>query len=278
MKKNSITRLFGVFLIFLNIASFAQDATTSLIEPNRLLLTFSKTTNLIFPYAIKSIDKGSRDILVQKAIGVENVLQVKAGKPNFEETNLTVVTADGSLYSYVLNYAEKPTGMNIRVKNAQLSPTPVAVFSKDATNDEIQRNAEKIVVKRKTIDGIDAVSNGVSVAIKGLYVHEGVLYFQLQFQNTSAFNYDIKMLRFFIKDKKKSKRTASQEIEVDPLYILGNTVIIRNQSEQIVVVAVPKFTIPDKKVFMFQMQEENGGSNLSIEMENKQLFKAKLAN
>lgn len=278
MKKNSITRLFGVFLIFLNIASFAQDATTSLIEPNRLLLTFSKTTNLIFPYAIKSIDKGSRDILVQKAIGVENVLQVKAGKPNFEETNLTVVTADGSLYSYVLNYAEKPTGMNIRVKNAQLSPTPVAVFSKDATNDEIQRNAEKIVVKRKTIDGIDAVSNGVSVAIKGLYVHEGVLYFQLQFQNTSAFNYDIKMLRFFIKDKKKSKRTASQEIEVDPLYILGNTVIIRNQSEQIVVVAVPKFTIPDKKVFMFQMQEENGGRNLSIEMENKQLFKAKLAN
>lgn len=278
MKKNSITRLFGVFLIFLNIASFAQDATTSLIEPNRLLLTFSKTTNLIFPYAIKSIDKGSRDILVQKAIGVENVLQVKAGKPNFEETNLTVVTADGSLYSYVLNYAEKPTGMNIRVKNAQLSPTPVAVFSKDATNDEIQRNAEKIVVKRKTIDGIDAVSNGVSVAIKGLYVHVGVLYFQLQFQNTSAFNYDIKMLRFFIKDKKKSKRTASQEIEVDPLYILGNTVIIRNQSEQIVVVAVPKFTIPDKKVFMFQMQEENGGRNLSIEMENKQLFKAKLAN
>jgi conjugative transposon TraN protein len=274
MKRIRAVWVLGIFLAFINFKSFAQDAKTALIEPYRLALTFSKTTNLIFPYAIKSIDKGSRDILVQKAIGVENVLQVKAAKPNFAETNLTVVTADGSLFSYVLNYADKPTGINIKVQNAQLKPESVAVFTKDATNDLIQRSAEKISLKRKSANGPNDVANGTSIAIKGLYVQDDVLYFQFALQNYSALNYNIKLFRFFIKDKKKSKRTASQEIEINPIYILGNTDVIRSNSEQVVVVAVPKFTIPDKKVFIVQMQEQNGGRNLQLEIRNKEIFKA----
>ena len=274
MKRISAVWVFGVFLAFLSIRTFAQEAKETAIEPYRLSVTFSKTTNLIFPYAIKSIDKGSRDILVQKAIGVENVLQVKAGKKDFLETNLTVITADGSLYSYVLNYADTPTGINIKVQNAQLSPQPLAVFTKDATNDQVQKNAEKIALKRKSVDGMDDKSSGTSISIKGLYIQDDILYFQFDLQNSSTINYDVRMLRFFIKDKKKSKRTASQEVEINPVFILGNVSVIRSNSEQVVVVAVPKFTIPDKKAFIIQMLEQNGGRNLELNISNKAIFKA----
>ena len=65
------------------------------IAPYRIEIGYVKTSNLIFPSAIKSVDRGSSWVLAQKAPGVENILQIKAAQPNFKETNVTVVTADG---------------------------------------------------------------------------------------------------------------------------------------------------------------------------------------
>ena len=62
------------------------------IESYQLEVTYDKTTNLVFPSAIISVDKGSEDILVQKATGVENILRVKAGVKDFAETNLSYCT------------------------------------------------------------------------------------------------------------------------------------------------------------------------------------------
>src|ERR1700751_5325199 len=78
------------------------------IDPLRLDISTSMTTNLIFPYAIKSVDRGSIDVLAQKAKGSENVLQVKAAKAPFKQSNLSVVTADGQLFSFLIDYAEYP--------------------------------------------------------------------------------------------------------------------------------------------------------------------------
>ena len=103
----------------------AQVSTPSVnvIEPLRLTVTFHKTTNLIFPYAIKSVDRGSSAILVQKAKGVENILQVKAGKKDFSPTNLSLVTADGAFYSFVLDYAGEPSCLNIRFDKGNMDAT-----------------------------------------------------------------------------------------------------------------------------------------------------------
>jgi len=57
---------------------------------------FLKTTNIIFPYSIVSVDIGSRDVLAQKAKGVENILQIKAARDSFPQTNISIITADGS--------------------------------------------------------------------------------------------------------------------------------------------------------------------------------------
>src|SRR3954454_18344150 len=76
----------------------------SFIEPYPLEITFNKTTNIVFPFAIKSVDRGSANILVQKAGSVDTILQVKAGKEDFPETNLSVITTDGTLYSFLVHY------------------------------------------------------------------------------------------------------------------------------------------------------------------------------
>ena len=80
-------------------------------------ITFNKTTNLIFPYSVKSVDRGSKDILVQQPKGTENIIQIKAGKPKFTQTNLSVITIDGKLYSFIVDYTSQPNQLNIIVQN-----------------------------------------------------------------------------------------------------------------------------------------------------------------
>ena len=76
----------SVLLISLVMAkSYSQYNYYSFIPSEHLAITYNKTTNLIFPYSVQSIDRGSKDILVQQPKGTENIVQLKADKPNLHK-------------------------------------------------------------------------------------------------------------------------------------------------------------------------------------------------
>lgn len=102
-----------------------------------------------------------------------------------------------------------------------------------------------------------------------------MLYFRISLENQSNINYAIEQFRFFIQDQKKSKRTAAQEIELLPSYILNGITEIRNNSDHSLVLALPKFTIPDRKVLTIQLMEKSGGRNLELKVKNKIIVQAK---
>ncbi len=273
MKKKCAVGFVAFIMSSLCTVAMAQVAETKYIEPQRLYITANKTSNLVFPYAIKSIDRGSKDVLVQKASGVENILQLKAAMPDFTETNLTVVTADGAFFSYLLNYAENPAGLNLRVlPNAGLEP--LAVFHEYGTTDDVGRYAKIVNVKQRCLRKVRDDHYDVAIDLKGLYIHNDVLYFQLALINNSSLPYDVQQLNLFIRDRKNSKRTASQEIELLPVYVAGDASRIPGNAAQSVTIAVPKFTIPDKKYLVIQMMEANGGRHLKLSLGNKSIVNA----
>ena len=158
MKRAFETIVSATLFLFIGTASFCQSSTgklqTTIIEPYPLQITLNKTTNLIFPYAIKSVDRGSADVLAQKAKGVENILLVKAGRQNFSETNLSVITADGKLYSFVLDYINNPSAINISFV-ADTSNTDAVSSLKPLYNEaSIRTDAERILQLKKSVHGI----------------------------------------------------------------------------------------------------------------------------
>ena len=74
---------------------FYHAGITDVIE-----VTSNKTLTLLFPYPIKSVDAGSQDLLIEKVKGTENVLRIKAAKPGFPETSLSIITSDGKIYCF----------------------------------------------------------------------------------------------------------------------------------------------------------------------------------
>jgi conjugative transposon TraN protein len=241
-------------------------------EFKNLHIGYSKTTSIVFPYAIKSIDKGSPDVLMQKAKGVENILLVKAAKENFGQTNLTVVTADNRLYVFVLNYDEVCTDLNIKADNTAVVNGNILFSMENENQSQIEQYASLASSKKKKLEGLKRSRFEMKLNVTGIFIHQDILYFRLLLGNTSKINYEIDQLRFFIRDRKKSKRTASQEIELIPLYSTSSSSVVPDKSEVSVVYAFGKFTIPEKKYLTIQLIEKNGGRQLEMDIKNRDLI------
>lgn len=247
-------------------------------EFKNLQIGYSKTTSIVFPYAIKSIDKGSPDVLMQKAKGVENILLVKAAKENFNQTNLTVVTADNRLYVFVLNYDESCPDLNIKADNTAVVSGNILFSMENDNQKKIEQYAGLALSKKKKLERLKRSRFEMKLDVTGIFIHQDVLYFRLVLGNNSKINYEIDQLRFFIRDRKKSKRTASQEIEVIPLYSTSASSVIPDKSEVNIVYAVSKFTIPEKKYLTIQLIEKNGGRHIEIDVKNNDLINLDVLN
>ena len=68
-----------------------------------LYISDQKTTHLVFPFPVTYVDLGSSGLIAAKATGAENIVRVKAAAAGFPESNMTVLTSDGKLYSFVVN-------------------------------------------------------------------------------------------------------------------------------------------------------------------------------
>lgn len=241
-----------LFLLFIisNVAVAQQS----------LSVSTDKTTALIFPFPIRHVDRGTKDIIVQPVKENEKLLLVKGAVRQFSETNLTVVTDDGHVYSFRVNYVAQPDSLVLELP----------VF----THANIETYAHSIADNKGMVKGIRDKTWGVEAFVTGIYIKEKVIYFQLLLCNHSAINYDIDVLRFFIRDRNKGKRTALQENELVPLYVAGNHQQVKGYNFSVVVVALDKFTIPDAKYFGVQIMEKNGGRHLQLKVGNSKLVKA----
>lgn len=264
----------GLLSLLGYLPAHTQITGDTTIAPQKLEITCAKTTNLIFPFTIKSVDRGSEDVLVQRAKGVENVLQVKAARPNFSETNLTVITSDGRLYSYAIAYTDSPIVLNIKYGTIPSLAYDADLSGELANEGFTKFNAALAANLNTSVVRIKDRSHQVVFELKGLYIEKDLLYAVIGFSNQSNIDYNIEQLRFYIRDQRKAKRTATQELEIKPTYVYNETSLVKANQNKLMAFALPKFTIPDKKYFMIQVLEKNGGRHFELRIKNRAIMKA----
>lgn len=230
------------------------------LAQTKLNITTDKTTSLVFPFAIKHVDRGTSSVLAQQVKEAPEILLVKAALKDFTETNLSVVTDDGSVYAFTVNYDSKPTVWVLYL--------PV---NRTAT---ISSYANMIMDNERTLKKLEDKKYNMKASVKGIYIKDNTIYFQVYINNDGTVDYDVDLLRFSIKDKKRSKRTAVQESEQKPLHITGNYNKVKGSNSTVFVAALEKFTIPDKKYLAIQMMEKNGGRHFLLKVRNKDIMKA----
>jgi conjugative transposon TraN protein len=270
--------LVAIFFFAIAGTSFSQSqspkSAVTIIQPYDLKITTNKTTNLIFPTAIKSVDRGSGQVLAQKAKGVDNILLVKAAREKFAETNLTVITADGRLHSFILNYTDNPTAINISIQADTTYSNDLGLPVLRCIDAAFPVDIKSVLLANKKIRGIKNTKYDMRLELHGVLVKNNLLFFKVQVVNDSNISYDVNMLSFYIRDRKRSLRTANQEIEMQVKCVYGDTSTIKPRSSNVIVFAFEKFTIPEKKYLSFELIEANGGRNLKLNISNKIIIKA----
>lgn len=264
----------GAFLALLILDVDAQP----LREPQALEIAYNKTTSLVFPAIIKSVDRGSRDLLAQKAKGVENILQLKAARHGFPNTNLTVITSDGKIHEFTVAYSKAPGSLVINIANTDNDEQVNSdlIFPTDMTETEMEKYASQIANAKRSIRFVKESKYKIDLLLHGIYIKDNVMFYHFRIRNESNIPYDVDFLRFYIEDRQKVKRTASQQVDVKPVYVYGNDKTIKGKSTKDVVYALGKFTIPDAKRLVIEIFEMNGGRNLSLAIKNKAIVNARV--
>jgi conjugative transposon TraN protein len=256
--------------------SFCRIAICQSVEANDiqtipLEITTGKTTHIVFPYSIKTVDRGNGGILAQTAAGFDNILQVKAAMASFDTTNLTVITGDGTLYSFLASYCQNPSSINIRIGKSKNAGT---MSGRKPNEAEIEQALIHASHNDSSNVSIKDQSSQTKLELSGIYICGDILLCKLTLTNNSPVKYDIETLRFSIRDKKRPKRTAIQETYITPFRVLSDTTSVASNAEHTFIYAIPKMTIPDKKLLSIALHEKDGGRHLNLKVRNRHILKS----
>lgn len=301
--------LSAVLLTTIGATAFAQDTTATLpaghplssgafyrgmskaipegrvVLPYGLEVTFEKTVHLIFPSAIRYVDLGSNNLIAGKAEDAENVLRVKAAVRNFEtETNLSVICEDGSFYSYNVKYAEEPEKLNVEMKDflypgeGRLPSNRADIYFKELGNESpvLVKLMMQTIYKhnKRTVKHIGARHFGMQFLLRGLYAHNGLLFFHVVIGNQTNMPCSVDFITFKVVDKKVAKRTAIQEQVLQPLRACHQVAWVRGKTSERTVFALEQFSLPEDKQLEVTLYERNGGRTLTFRVQQEDLLRA----
>ena len=261
-----------------------------MVPPYGLEVTYGKTTHIIFPSAVRYVDLGSPNLVAGKADGAENVIRVKAVVKNFrDETNMSVITESGSFYTFNVKYADEPLLLNIEMKdfihdgskvNRPNNALDIYLKELGSESPKLVQLINKSIHKenKRHVKHIGSKAFGIQHLLRGIYTHNGLLYFHTQVRNQSNVPFEVDFVTFKIVDKKVMKRTAIQEQIVFPLRAYNYATLVAGNKDERTVFTFDKFTIPAGKVLVVELNEKSGGRHQSFTVESEDIVRARVIN
>lgn len=229
-------------------------------QTQTLCISTIKTTSIVFPYDILHVDRGTKDILVQLVNDAKDLLLIKAGETNFAPTNLTVYTMDGKVYSFDVCYDESPELLIHHVNSVE--------------KNSLESYAGNLLDNKQAIFGIKTIKANVASEVTGIYIQDDMIFLQMRLTNKSPISYEVDLIRLYIRDKKRDKKTALQEFNLEPVYVTGNIKKVKAYDQSTIVMALNKFTLSDKKFLAIQFMEKRGSRHLLLKVNNRKMMQA----
>lgn len=195
------------------------------------------------------------DISIDKIVGdipTSNTLRIKP----IEEGASGVVTivTERFLVQYMLVYtndiSKVYTRYNIPYSDLKSYVNPET----NLTKSQMYEYAHKMFVSDKKYYDVSTRSNLMKIILNNIYTFDKYFFIDVSLLNKSNIRYDIDQIRFKIEDKKQTKATNFQSIEILPLMQVNTNKVFKKSYRNVFV--FEKFTFPDEKVFTIEISEK----------------------
>lgn len=249
-----------------------------------------KTVHVIFPSKIREVDTGTPNILVQITESFDNVLRIKSiNLPEKQETNITVLTEDGAMYSFLASYDKNPEILNINMGNNTKADFEASakmgihtfdksIFIEESIKQslvEVENNSNKVLEKRHFIKNVGIKSQRMIVQLKAIYNFNNLQYFKLEIENEAEIHYKIDFIKLYLKDLEAIKKTAVQTEELKIVKIFPNTNEVLAKSKKDFVLSTLIKSLPTDKILEIEIYEKDGGRHLRFQIDSNTLTKSK---
>ena len=178
------------------------------------------------------------------------------------------------LPSLHVKYADEPEKLSIEMKDflstteGRLPSNRSDIYFKELGNESpvlVKLMMQTIYQNdRRCIKHIAAQQFGIKFLLRGLYAHNGLLYFHTRMENGTNMPYSVDFITFKVVDKKMAKRTAIQEQVLQPLRAYHQVMQVRGMSSEHAVFALEQFSLAEDKQLEVTLYERNGGRTLTF--------------
>lgn len=234
------------------------DSTAAAIK--FIFVSAQETSSLLFKQPIVHVDRGTADIRAQIIPSQAQILLLKAARPDFPPTNLTVITRDGHCFTLRIGYRDHPDSLQYTIGTEQ--------------QIDVQAIAAQLIDRPATTRRLHTRSFDITLRIRGLYMVDQRICFVLEASNGGPIDYHPAYLRWRMLRHQKGHRSAQQERLLDPLYQQNELINLPATSTARMVYVFDSFTLPKGERLLLELAERNGGRRLRIRVRNKDLLKA----
>ncbi len=219
------------------------------------------------------------DISTDKVVGdqpMENVIRLKPKDMLYEDGEvLAIVTIVTERYRtqysllYTTRLQEAVTDKEIQLDERIAFDNPSISMSVA----DMARFARQVWNSPAKIRNVASKAHHMVMRLNNIYAVGDYFFIDFSVENKTNIRFDIDEVRVKLMDKKTSKATNSQIIDLTPTYVLERLQSFKHGMRNVIV--LPKMTFPNGKVLVIEMNEKQiSGRNINLSIDYEDILAA----
>ena len=266
-----------MLLCFLSLFMAAAGASAN----ERIYVNREVTTHIVMPENIKMVDISTTKIAGNQC--TDNIVRIKpscgsdsipeAGYRDNELLGTLTLIGERHIAQYDILYTQSPQ-MAASIFEVPYSHTQ-SYINPEVTMPmaEMERYAWAVYGSGRKYNQIVSRAHGMKAVVNNIYAVGDYFFIDYSLQNKTKIAYDIEELRVKLTDKKETKATNSQTIELSPVFSLNHVRKFKKSYRNVLV--LPKLTFPDEKVLRLEISENQiSGRVITLTIEYEDILHA----
>ena len=266
-----------MLLCFLSLFMAAAGASAN----ERIYVNREVTTHIVMPENIKMVDISTTKIAGNQC--TDNIVRIKpscgsdsipeAGYRDNELLGTLTLIGERHIAQYDILYTQSPQ-MAASIFEVPYSYTQ-SYINPEVTMPmaEMARYAWAVYGSGRKYNQIVSRAHGMKAVVNNIYAVGDYFFIDYSLQNKTKIAYDIEELRVKLTDKKETKATNSQTIELSPVFSLNHVRKFKKSYRNVLV--LPKLTFPDEKVLRLEISENQiSGRVITLTIEYEDILHA----
>jgi len=211
------------------------------------------TTHIITGEPIKLVDISTP--LVVGNTPTDNLIRLKPKSEfkNGDQVAMITIVTDSYLAQYNLQYVDNPEHAISEFVVLEEEKTSHIPPGQMMNQQQMYEYAWTIFTKGKSFYDVSSKKHRMKITLNNIYTVGNLFFIDISLENKSNILYEVDQIRFKIEDKKQTKATSFQSIEIEPqMNLLNKTSFLKHYRN---VFVFKKFTFPNEKMLSIEFSE-----------------------